>query len=313
MEKIQQGSDSRKNWRFINQLEDERRIHAQLLGIEDDRGTAADQRRPRARVAGMHPFKLYCLPWALRTATSADDWRKFRVRAGRVMGADVTGTDAADDNPDGELFPSVTDIEVPDGTAAYWFWIEISGAAGSVQHSAAPASNGWAGFPIPDETHIPIGYVDTETKSAGKVAIVRQLLRTDVVSVGGGGAGLALAKFISNHDDYIILRPIGEVTDENDFKVAKPYKLRFSISSADIDGITISYSGYNTSLQRRTASAGSVSITQAIVPRYLAEDLIFYAVAPTGVADADIVGFPDIGLIDINADGRAWAKLNPQP
>lgn len=310
---LEQGGDVRQDWRAINELEVERRRHALLLGAAEDEVAAGAVKKPQRRAEGMHPFRIYCAPWNLRATNTADDWRKFRVRAGRVMGADVTGTDAADDNPDGELFPSVTDIEVPDGTAAYWFWIEISGAAGAVQHSAAPASNGWAGFPIPDETHIPIGYVDTETKSAGKVAIVRQLLRTDVVSVGGGGAGLALAKFISNHDDYIILRPIGEVTDEHDFKVAKPYKLRFSISSASIDGITISYSSYNTSLQRRTASAGSVSITQAIVPRYLAEDLIFYAVAPTGVADADIVGFPDIGLIDINADGRAWAKLNPQP
>ena len=40
-------------------------------------------------IAGMHPFKVYQIPPHLRASTSAEDWRKVRVRSGRALGVDI--------------------------------------------------------------------------------------------------------------------------------------------------------------------------------------------------------------------------------
>jgi hypothetical protein len=128
----------------------------------------------------------------LRASVSADDWRKFRVRAGRVFENEATGTDGADENPDAETYPTMTDIEVPDLALEYWFWLEVSDAGAVVRHAEDPTvsdpvdnPNPWTTFPTLDGEHIPIGFVDTDTYSTEKRAVVRQLLRTDVISAGG--------------------------------------------------------------------------------------------------------------------------------
>jgi len=86
-------------------------------------------------------------------------------------------------------------------------------------------------------------------------------------------------------------------TTEN---VAKPYLLRTSITSRN--GITYSYS----SAFARTATQGASTESQVIVPSFvIGTDEIFVAqVASTGVS----VSGTELKLIDINADGRAWAK-----
>jgi len=86
-------------------------------------------------------------------------------------------------------------------------------------------------------------------------------------------------------------------TTEN---VAKPYLLRTSITSRS--GITYSYS----SAVNRTATQGASTESQVIVPSFVAgTDEIFVAqVASTGV----LITGTELKLIDINADGRAWAK-----
>jgi hypothetical protein len=203
MEFLRPGEDSRKNWRAINALEDSRRRHAVLLGVtEDDYGRV----RLTPRGAVMHPFKIYQMPLSLRTSVDANTWRKFRVRAGRVLESDATGTDG-ESWPDGQLFPSAgQEVTVPATTAQFWFWLEIGSSGGTTTavvrwHSDPTATsydggedttaadwtstNAWTGFPVIDAEHVPIGWVDTNTKASEKVALVRQLLRADLI----GGTG----------------------------------------------------------------------------------------------------------------------------
>lgn len=87
------------------------------------------------------------------------------------------------------------------------------------------------------------------------------------------------------------------ITTEN---VAKPYLLRTSITARN--GITYTYANAFT----RTATQGASSETQVIVPSFFtgADELFAAPVNYTGV----IVASKELKLIDINADGRAWAK-----
>lgn len=133
-------------------------------------------------------------------------------------------------------------------------------------------------------------------------------------SVTDSGSGTATVAFVSGgvsqyrvksvQGDYCTCRTWDGTTEgSTDVYVAKPYKLRNSITSATIDGVSVSYS--YTSTVARTATISSTDEDQVIVPRYLSNDLI-YAVTSnyTGVS---VSGTP-LTLIDINADGRAWAK-----
>lgn len=113
--------------------------------------------------------------------------------------------------------------------------------------------------------------------------------------------------FVSMASDYITLRPVGAGDSSTDFKVAKPYKLRHSITSASIDGDSISYTyaGDALSKQERTATVDATSELQIVVPRYLVGDTIYYA---SSVVTGVEVSGSDVGKLDINADARAWAK-----
>lgn len=190
---IQAGADSRKNWIRINEID------AQVASIEVGlrSPTGKPDFRDQAVREQMHPFKLYRLPWRLRKNHSEEDWRKFRVRVGRVITNSVEGgsivnegTDGAD-NPDILSYPDVDDILVPADTLEYWFWIEVdpvTGHAIAVRHAADPAAigAGWESFPNTDGLHFPIGFVDTSTRATDRVPIVRQLIRTDLVFAGSG-------------------------------------------------------------------------------------------------------------------------------
>ena len=86
--------------------------------------------------------------------------------------------------------------------------------------------------------------------------------------------------------------------------VAKPYLLRRSLTSWN--GITFTYS----SNFERTATKGGDTEDQVMVPAYVADDIL-YIVRPYGGTDTvDPVGQP-IVWVDLNVDGRAWAKVEP--
>ena len=169
----------------------------------------------------VHPFKIYQLPDALRqingiTLNATKDWRTFRVRAGVILTTDARGVlpDKTDkvgfpydeiylNQVSGSSIGPVQEIVVPDATAVFYFWIEVTISGSTMtavvrwhtdptQTSYTDASNpscnwtstnAWTGFPTPDGNHIIIGFVNTSTIT--KVAIVRQFLTTDVLNFAG--------------------------------------------------------------------------------------------------------------------------------
>lgn len=122
---------------------------------------------------------------------------------------------------------------------------------------------------------------------------------------GGGGGGVQMYRVKSVQGDYLTCRTWDGTTEGgSDVYVAKSYKLRTSIGSAVIDGVPVTYS-YPSNVER-TATISTSNESQVIVPRYLPNDIIFVASAnATGVS---VSGTP-LKLIDLNADGRAWAKV----
>lgn len=150
------------------------------------RGVVGRARRPRrypAPATRPFPFKIYVFPSGKRASPDlANDWRKFRVRNGRVVGNTITpvepsGTDGAANPDDFTVDESdMTDITVDAGVAKYWFWLEIDegSATASIEHSETPPA-AWT------LTVIPIGWVDTDTYETEKRANIQQLLRTDVI------------------------------------------------------------------------------------------------------------------------------------
>jgi hypothetical protein len=126
-----------------------------------------------------------------------------------------------------------------------------------------------------------------------------------VVSVAFPAAGgVTQYRLKSVQGDYVTCRTWDGTTEGGtDVYIAKPMKLRNSITSATIDGVSVTYS-YTTTVAR-TATISSVDEDQVIVPRYLADDLI-YAIS-ADYTSVSVSGTP-LTKIDINADGRAWAK-----
>ena len=200
-----------RNWQRINEVSGtaaEARNHASQLRCRDARAGM-----DAAEI--LHPFKIYQRPWEL-IETDEDFsvfWRTFRVRAGRVMEVDATGTDAGTDaipnaDPDALYYPTTApEIRVPEATAQFWFWLEVGTGSAVVRYGPDPtaasytpaggdptaswtSTNAWSSAPTPDRAHIPIGWVDTNTNAATLQATIRQLLRGDVEQVGGSGGGM---------------------------------------------------------------------------------------------------------------------------
>jgi hypothetical protein len=108
-------------------------------------------------------------------------------------------------------------------------------------------------------------------------------------------------RLTSVQGDYLVCqRWTGSAWSTISENVAKPYLLRTSGTSRN--GITYAYSNGFT----RTATQGANTETQVIVPSYYAsgDELFAAPVNYTGV----VVASKELKLIDINADGRAWAK-----
>lgn len=190
--KLKPGEPVEKNWEAVNYtmdavaaLQDEVRRLRELLTVS--------LRKLQRDEGGRDPFEVYRRTNTVRLEPDADWWRKFQVRHGYVLAGSKTKTTKCDD-ADGEgTVPE--EIAVPSGTATYRVWLEITmdgstATASEMKHGAA----GWTGFPAAsaDATKLYwlIAEIDTDTRSADKVALVRQYQRDDVhiVGVGGGDA-----------------------------------------------------------------------------------------------------------------------------
>ena len=125
------------------------------------------------------------------------------------------------------------------------------------------------------------------------------------IEPSGLGLKIARYRFKSMGTDHLVCRTWDGTTDgASDIFIAKSPKLRFSITSETIDVLTITYSSYNIGSQTRVAT-GTISENQAIVPRFLVNDIIYAVSASTGVT----VSSSPVSLIDLNLDARAWSAF----
>lgn len=167
----------------------------------------------------------------------------------------------------------------------------------------------WQGLRVSDGLKLTRGdYGNVLDLSPALIDLARKL------SAGGSGvfaSGSATQYRVKSvQGDYLTCRTWDGTTEgSDDVYIAKPFKLRHSITSAVLDGATVNYtyaSLANNLDGTRTATPTSGSAeTELVVPRWLANDLI-YAVQSnaTGVS----VGGNALTMVDINADGRAWVK-----
>ena len=119
---------------------------------------------------------------------------------------------------------------------------------------------------------------------------------------GGGGVNPYRLKAMFN--DYLVCRSWDGLGDgPTDIYIAKPYKLRNSITQETIAGTTYTYTygaGPDSLNRIRTTRIGSTVIENCLVtPEWLLNDLIYGIGAVTLVA-----GAPTVLMLN---DGRAWA------
>jgi hypothetical protein len=174
---IQPGDDSRKNWKAINFNGSVlRELVGDHLALKDQVATG---RRP-PRVEGRHPFQVYFKaphrrPFA--DFNGAEDWRTFKVRHGYVELVKTSGCDDADG--EGTV---ATEIVVPDATAAYYIWVEVT-LGSPITNAIAHGAAGWTGFPRnvgAGKAYRCLAKVNTSTYSARKRALVRQYQVGDI-------------------------------------------------------------------------------------------------------------------------------------
>lgn len=106
------------------------------------------------------------------------------------------------------------------------------------------------------------------------------------------------------------------VTVDNYVYIAKPWKLRRSLTSAVIYGTTWNYTfsgsyGTTAPVIRACAASGFTTLNEAISPPYLPNDVI-YADTLSDSADYSLetgttTANHPVTLVDLNQDGRAWA------
>lgn len=150
----------------------------------------------------------------------------------------------------------------------------------------------------------------SEIKSAPGYLVNRSTggttLSINIPGIQGSSAKVSMFRFVSSQSDYITCTAWdGSTTGETTY-IAKPHKLRGSITAATIDGESVTYGSFNADYTQRTATVSGQSEKQVVVPYYLTNDIVFAAEVDGGTA----VNGPseELTLIDINACARAWAR-----
>ena len=122
------------------------------------------------------------------------------------------------------------------------------------------------------------------------------------IPVAQGGVILQV-NVVEQGGDWLKVRTWdGTIEGTVDLYVAKPYLLRRSLASWN--GLTFTY----TSNYEREATDGVDSEDQVIVPAYVVDDIL-YIVRPVGGTDTVDAADNPILWLDLNVDGRAWAKV----
>lgn len=211
--------------------------------------------------------------------------------------------------PEAEVYLDGTtgEVTVATGTAAHWFWLDLSASPATVENSDDPANNGWASFPAPDTTHIPIGYVDTDTYESDRYAVVRQVQRGDVVQIAqnpGSSARMFLITAV-NGDSLTCVEWDG-ATQGSEVEVAKPIRQRTSNTTETVDGTDLTYT-YSDSNNRLT-SDGTNSQYEVCYPRYVSDDETYSVI--WAVLSDNGTGVADVDWIEITT--RLWLRKSTQ-
>ncbi len=141
---------------------------------------------------------------------------------------------------------------------------------------------------------------------------------------GGGGISISAYRFkrIGDEDDmdYIVCTKWDDTSDPpKEIEIALPFKLRASVETEEIDGITYEYSDWNSLNQTRISTNADDDTdveTQVITPRYLEGDLIFAFPGFTGAMglnqDPEQVTIDNLVPVvfqDLNVDARAYCRV----
>ena len=144
----------------------------------------------------------------------------------------------------------------------------------------------------------------TQKGGGGPVQVARYIIDA-APKVNPNDANELLVAFLSGATIFAHKYPTGSQK-----QILLPFKLREFLGRSNIDGIVIEYSSYDERHQTRVATMKPptppplLAELQVIVPRYLPGDEIVVLEAPDG--DTNLFGGKD--GVDLNVDGRAWAR-----
>ena len=133
--------------------------------------------------------------------------------------------------------------------------------------------------------------------------------------IGGGSAQMFVITGLSNVDYFTAKTYDGTTLGSTAVKIAKSPRLRPSVASELIDGVTVTYSGY-TSDNLRIASDGTNTETQVAFPRYVSNSgspavndmsIVFAVPAATGLTG----GSSQISWVEVSP-ARVWARRYSQ-
>jgi hypothetical protein len=229
-----------------------------------------------------NPFEIY----------QTESWLKYKVKTGYVI---TTGN---------EIVPTYVETEftITSGVLRYWFYVEVASGSSTAEIKTSATTLAW------DSTKIPLGWIDTQTGAGTEAARIYQIVRDNIIVNGGSFSKIKMFQITSVGNDALTAKEVslyvgGPVLVEPAKKVARPFKLRRP-GFATIDGVTYTYE--YTSEQTRTVKVGATTIeSQVVVPRYLVGDFIY-----ASELSYEVLASPDATYwTDINADGRAWAKI----
>lgn len=132
----------------------------------------------------------------------------------------------------------------------------------------------------------------------------------DAAGVAQGPGAIQHLEINEVKGDYLLCYAVSsDGTGTTEIPVAKPYLLRQALTYRN--GITYAYQSVlegTVAIVERVGTNGTDTETQRVVPQYFKGDRIFASKlinGGTGVTDVDDM---PVRFIDLNLDGRAWAK-----
>lgn len=150
--------------------------------------------------------------------------------------------------------------------------------------------------------------VDAINRIIGGVKPPQQISAGGRPSASGPGSSTKIQQFTISgvYSDYLVCNPYdGSVDTTQTVIIAKPYLLRQTpFDGGSRNGVSYTY----TTSVSRSATDGSAVETQSVTPSYIGGDIIYAVRNIAGKTATYNAQVEIIEWLDINADGRAWAK-----